>query len=335
MGWLVSTRIYSLVVLGAILAILIIDLLMFTVLSVRLAFFVPTIALLGSSAIAFNTRLRDEQRRKLSIELEQKTAAILQKDFLPAPRLSNDTFELVCHYQAAVAIGGDWYSYYLIDNRWLFFHVADVTGHGAPSALCASYAKGSIDAIHRALESFSSEEPPLYQVHQQLNNILSREGSERFLITLVSIAIDLQDGKLWHFNSGHPPGLVVNSTFEKVSQLCAIGTPILGFGPDFALFKPKSIDLKTGDYIVLYTDGLSSAVKKLVRNVVHPRTRAEKTTLPSGSPQGLLEHVLHLHQEKSAKGPVEHDDITLVVLRFKGTTPKPLTTLGVSALGSA
>lgn len=317
LGWRVSTKMYLSIIFIALSCLIVLDIFSFTYLSLKISFFVPTLALIGSSGIAFNHRLREEQRRKLSSDLEQKTAAVLQRDFLPAPKLSTKFFDLVSHYEAAQAIGGDWYSYYTVDERWFFIHVADVTGHGTPSALCASYAKGAIDAMHRNLGNFSEDTPPLYDIHQRLNDILNREGSDRLLITMLSVAIDFFDQKIWYFNSGHPPGVVLHSKLQRTSQLRAVGTPVLGLTATFEPTKPLSLAFFPGDSLILYTDGLSRAIKKLIRHQSHAQHNNHASTLDLQSAQALQDQLLALNEESRRSHQMPPDDVTLVVLHFK------------------
>ena len=317
LGWRVSTKMYLTITFITILCLVFLDIVSFTYLSVKISFFAPTLALIGSSGIAFNHRLREEQRRKLSADLEQKTAAVLQRDFLPAPKLFTKYFDLVSHYQAAQAIGGDWYSYYAVNERWFFIHVADVTGHGTPSALCASYAKGAIDAMHRNLGNFPNDTPPLHEMHQRLNDILNREGSDRLLITMLSIAIDFFDHKIWYFNSGHPPGVVLHSHLQKISLLRAIDTPVLGLTATYEPSKPQSSAFSPGDYLVLYTDGLSRAIKKLIRHQSHTHRQHLASNLDHPSAQALQDRLLALNEASRRGEQMPPDDITLVVLHFK------------------
>jgi serine phosphatase RsbU (regulator of sigma subunit)/CHASE2 domain-containing sensor protein len=317
LGWRVSTKMYLTIIFMTLVCLVFLDIFSFTYLSIKIGFFVPTLALIGSSGIAFNHRLREEQRRKLSTDLEQKTAAVLQRDFLPAPKLSTKYFDLVSHYQAAQAIGGDWYSYYTVDERWFFIHVADVTGHGTPSALCASYAKGAIDAMHRNLGNFSAAMPPLHDIHLRLNDILNREGSDRLLITMMSVAIDFSDHKIWYFNSGHPPGVALHANLQRTSQLRAVGTPMLGLTATFEPTKPISLAFSPGDFLILYTDGLSRAIKKLLRHQSHAQHNHLASTLDLQSAQALQDRLLALNEESRRGHQTPPDDITLVVLHFK------------------
>ncbi len=316
-GWRVSTKTYLSIAFITLFCLSLLDILVFTYLSVKILLFVPTLALLGSSGIAFNHRLREEQRRKLSADLEQKTAAILQRDFLPAPQLSTKSFDLVSYYEAAQAIGGDWFSYYSVDDRWFFIHVADVTGHGTPSALCASYAKGAIDAMHRNLGNFPENTPPLDEIHQRLNDILNREGSDRLLITMLSVAIDFFEQKIWYFNSGHPPGVVLHTNSQKASQLRAIGTTVLGLTAAFEPTKPLCLPFSPGDYLVLYTDGLSRAIKKFTRHQGQAQHKESISNFGIQSAQALQDYLLALNDDSRRGHQMTTDDVTLVVLYFK------------------
>ena len=291
----------------------------------RLPLAMPALAFLGATAIVFSGRIRQEQRQALQLAMEQRTAAALQRDFLPHPTFSTPACDLAAHYQAADAVGGDWFSYTLEGDRWLLTHVSDVTGHGTPAALCASFAMGATCALERAAGMGADGEPPLAALQQQLNGIMFREGSDRLMLTMVSVAIDLVTGDVFCINSAHPSALILRANGSSTVSMAASGTPILGFSGTFPQVARHRQRLEPGDYLVLFTDGIQPIMRSLTRT--GPRARAQLAELiaTSASAESLRDQLIRRLADEVHRHLTSDDDVTLVVIHYRG----PMTQTGV------
>ena len=85
-------------------------------------------------------------------------------------------------------------------------NAADVTGHGTPAALVASFAKGATDMIYADWSKRGAGHPPLRLVHENLNDMLRSGVGELAFMTMFSVTIDLRKHEIFYLNSGHRPG---------------------------------------------------------------------------------------------------------------------------------
>jgi sigma-B regulation protein RsbU (phosphoserine phosphatase) len=68
--------------------------------------------------------------------------------------------------------------------------------------------------------------------------------------------VDTEEGVLTYANAGHYPPILVRACGE-VERLAA-GGPVLGVFPDGA-YEQGQVAIRTGDRLVLYTDGITEA----------------------------------------------------------------------------
>jgi len=190
-----------------------------------------------------NHRLIQAQKQ---IHFELELAQRIQRSLMPSSFDSLSSVAVNGIYMPMEELGGDFYDIYTKPG---FFHcvVADVSGHGVPSALIAMMAKALL-SHQRTLH----DDPAaiVLAVNQEMCAQLS--DVENYL-TLFYAVIDLTHQTLSYINAGHVPVLYIRNQGE-VLRLEA-QTPFLGKFEDLS-FQSATIPVAAGDHIVLYTDGL-------------------------------------------------------------------------------
>jgi len=187
-------------------------------------------------------RLRQERQ-------ESEYALDIQKGLLPreVPQIAG--FTIAGSWQPAKTVGGDYYDVFPLDPAELALIVADVSGKGMAAALLMSNLQATVKA-YATVES--SPKDLCARVNRALCHSMTRE---RF-ITFFYAALDAVGRRLTYTNAGHNPPLLAspNRTCRKLD----IGGPVLGVFPE-ALYQQASIDLRPGDRLVLFTDGITEA----------------------------------------------------------------------------
>jgi sigma-B regulation protein RsbU (phosphoserine phosphatase) len=121
-------------------------------------------------------------------------------------------------------------------------------------------------------------------------------------------------GTLTYCNAGHnPPMLFARAGLRRLDQ----GGLVLGLF-QHASYDEGSLQLQPGDVLVIFSDGVSEALNLSGEEFGEDRIlSAVEPHLACDSP-ALLAHVLSAVRE-FAKGAVQNDDVTAVVVRYSGT----------------
>jgi len=186
-------------------------------------------------------------RKELSFAKQIQYSA-LPSTFPPFP--SYKEFELYASMNAAKEVGGDFYDFYLVDDRHLCILIADVSGKGVPAALFMMQSKSII-------KSYMESKIPLEQAINQANKKICETNSANMFVTVWCGVIDLDSGILEYVNAGHNQPLIKNGTNEFKFLECKAG---FVFGVmDMINYKSQKIQLEKGSLIYLYTDGVTEA----------------------------------------------------------------------------
>lgn len=195
---------------------------------------------------AENQRLYEEARR---------TAESYQRGLLPieVPRLPR--VALVAHYVPAAgmrAVCGDFYDFVPFPEGRVGLVLGDVVGAGPAAANDAALSRYT-------LRSFTGQVRDPGTLLQWMNaHIRSQSTSERF-VRLVLAVLDPERATLDYANAGHVPPIVYRAEEGRVEWL-EEGGIALGVEDD-TRYKAGRIELKPGDILVLYTDGVTEAAR--------------------------------------------------------------------------
>jgi len=260
---------------------------------------------------AFKSYKTEEQNRKLREELALniKLAGEFQRKLLPKIESIKGIMDLDMVYEPVnkLQCGGDYYDFCNVeDNRQLIL-MGDVTGHGVRPAfvtamlkvLCSMYRPklNSKDISPGEIVSYFNQ--GLYKSLGDINDILA---------TLTIILIDHKNKKLTFSGAGQLPIYILRS--DKLILLDS-DEVAMGFVHDIE-YKDTTVDLETGDLIIMFTDGLieSESTKTVIDK---DRIRSLLLTLDlTSSPALKIKEAF-----KTLLGDKEFaDDVTLITSRI-------------------
>ncbi|MGB6521814.1 MAG: SpoIIE family protein phosphatase [Candidatus Cybelea sp.] len=190
-----------------------------------------------------------------TLERERKIATTLQQASLPTliPQVENLRFDAV--YSPAGDegdVGGDWYDAIELDDGSVVVSVGDVTGRGIQAAAIMSKVRHAMGMV------------PLHETDP--TKILDSAGwflGKRYPEAIVTafVAIVSPDRRTIRFaNAGHPLPLLWRDGTSI--ELKASGLP-LGLRGFAAAEASASMELRDGDVLVLFTDGLIEATRNI------------------------------------------------------------------------
>jgi phosphoserine phosphatase RsbU/P len=251
-----------------------------------------------------NARLYRETMEKARMEQEMRIAAEIQQALLPKAGRTGVFFKAAAASLPCRSIGGDFYDYVDLSNGSLGFALGDVAGKGPPAALLSAMMQGIFAA------QAASSDPPSQTV-SRVNLALYRRGIESRFVTLMYGAL-YPDGRLQYCNAGHNPPLVVGpKDFKRLER----GGPIVGLF-EGATYEEETVLLVAGDWLIVYSDGVSEALSAEGEEYGESRILACVRKNLDMEPQALLESLFGDVRD-FARGAAQSDDITAMVLRFR------------------
>lgn len=188
-------------------------------------------------------------RRNADIESELEVARLLQQRLFPSsmPEISGYHEHVI--YIPMDKIGGDFYD---IENRdgFLNLFIADVSGHGLPGAFLATVTKIALENI--SIRTSSNK------VLYLLNNVILRHTVQSNYVTAFFATIDINTNLMRYASAGHVSPILYRKKNDEFIELKTKGKP-LGWFKDVQIDE-KTIQLDSGDRIILYTDGLTECM---------------------------------------------------------------------------
>jgi serine phosphatase RsbU (regulator of sigma subunit) len=206
------------------------------------------------------------------------------------------------------SVAGDFYDFLAVDEHRLGILIADVSGHGMPAALIASMLK-----IAFAAQSAHALDPP--RVLSGLNQALCGKFKDHY-VTAAYALIDTDARTLLYAGAGHPPLLVREHSSGKVRPLLENGL-FLGFFPD-AAYTAIETEFREGDWLMLYTDGISESKSATEEQFGDNRLRLFIQEHPTGAASAVADALLNELSAWSGLAEEEHDDdVTLLAVHFR------------------
>jgi len=188
-----------------------------------------------------------EQLHAINNELE--VARQIQLSILPHSLPQLPGLDIAARFLPMTSVAGDFYDFIQIDNTHLGMLMADVSGHGLPSALIASMLQVALTA-----QVGHSSEPA--KVLRGLNGALCGKFTHNF-VTAAYVYVDLEKNLMRYAGAGHPPVLQFRNATGKAAQVLENGL-ILGMFEE-ATYEALELALEPGDRYILYTDGIVEA----------------------------------------------------------------------------
>ncbi len=253
-----------------------------------------------------------ETAEKATIEKELEVARQIQDTLVP----SSDTIDrgfvrLAGYFQPATQCGGDWWTFHELADGKLLVIIADVTGHGVPSAMITAAAKASCDTV-RAMTNDTLTVTYLLEI---LNRAIYESAKRKFVMTCFASIIDPKARTITYANAGHNfPYL-----YREVEQKGEFGILMtrgnrLGDMVE-SKYQAKQMDLQKGDVLVWYTDGIVECENDKGEEYGEKRFRSAIRKASTLDPAEMRESVVQSANAFFGEVP-RKDDITMVLARI-------------------
>ncbi len=245
---------------------------------------------------------RDQERLAQELSLAHE----IQDSFLPQdlPQLPNLTFAAT--YRPARNIGGDFYDALEIGPDEIYFVIGDVSGKGIPAALLMAQ---SLNTLRLIVKPGIAPADALMRWNEMLCGHTIRG---MFITTIVGRIVPSQRA-VEFASAGHCPPMRV-SPGGQVTDVKTAGGPPIGI-LDNLKYPSNSITLEPGEWLVLFTDGLTESFNRsdalLDRSGVQSILRREFAS--AADVVAKLSHGEAEHRQNAEPG----DDLTMLVFGFR------------------
>lgn len=245
-----------------------------------------------------------ELDEKARLEVELEFARAVQQGLLPDAPPSLEGVELAAATLPARFVSGDFYDFITLGERRVAMVIGDVSGKGVSAALLM--ARLLSDVRH----AFARTDDPA-EVLATVNDSLVANARQGMFATACCLCVDTSTARLELASAGHLP-LAHRSGSGRVT---AIGRPS---GPPLGVlagsrYTSESHALSPGDAVVGYTDGVVEPRDADGTEFGEARLR-QLIASYDGLPAHFIEH-LHATLAAFSRGLVQHDDLTVLVLR--------------------
>jgi len=262
-----------------------------------------------------NARLTERLLEQEKINRDLALAVEVQRRLLPERPPDAAGAELAAVSLPARGIGGDYYDFLDAGDHRIGIALADIAGKGIAAALIMAVVQASLRILS------TEENISLPQLAVKMNRFLHRSTKPNSYATFFYAQIDEQGRQLRYVNAGHNPPYLIRSVHvpsaksgdeAEIEELASGGT-VLGLLPQVS-YEETTVDLRTGDVLVAFTDGVTEALnpneeefgeerlKKLLRQLVH---------LPAHEMSARISQELR----NWIKDAAQYDDLTFVVMK--------------------
>ena len=245
------------------------------------------------------------EQERLRKELE--IASGIQKSILPTSAPDIEGVELAAINIPAREVGGDFYDYVPVDTDHWGLTIADVSGKGMPAAIFMGLSRTIVRASTTG--NLSAE-----NAIKHANELICRDSRSGMFVTLFYTILDSQTKNLTYINAGHNPPLLFRKGSPDIMVLEAKGIP-LGVTENIDI-EEQRVHLVSGDYLVLYTDGVTEAMNEKEEEFGKDRLIKIIQDNTSLTAQDMLNLVQEAIITFAGTRP-QFDDITLMIMKVE------------------
>ncbi len=240
------------------------------------------------------------------MENEVKLATLVQEGFLPESPPVINGYKFAAKTLPAKFVGGDFFDFISLNENTLGMVLGDVSGKGVSAALYMAKLMSDFRYV-----SLINSDPS--DVMYQINYILANRARKGMFATAIFLLLDIKEKKLDLCNAGHHSLIILRNKNQFYEVGKAGGIP-LGI-KEGAPYSREEIFLKSGDIVVLYSDGALEPVNK--KNEQYGMERLQATLLQSkdDAPEKILENLKN-SIETFTENAIPYDDMTFLIFNL-------------------
>jgi phosphoserine phosphatase RsbU/P len=250
------------------------------------------------------TYLLRERIEKERLEEELTIARTIQEKLLPDPLPDVTGLQIAASNVPSYQVGGDYFDV-IKKGGQICLAIADVTGKGIPASLLMANLQAMLHVLTPVGDS-------LNEATGRINDIIYANTPSDKFISFFWGTYDEASAQFKYANAGHNPPILLNASITE-PRLLSQGGVLLGAMPTLMPYSTGEVQLKTGDVIVMYTDGVSEAMNPAEEEYGEERLLACIKKNIGLDAQGILYAILE--EVKEFTHNQYSDDITVLVVK--------------------
>lgn len=278
---------------------------------------------LAELSVSFNRMTEHVQqlltvaKEKERLQSEIEIAREVQDRLYPRDKPASKSLRLtaVCH--PARMVSGDYYDYELLHEEQLAVAIGDVAGKGISAALLMATVQSSLRTqLQHSLEAARNGGSPA-ALELSTSVLVSRLNKHLCASTEVSkyatFCLGLYDeltGRFLYTNAGHLPPVLLRE--GRIQRLEVNGTVVGAF--PFAVYDESVVELKAGDLLVGFTDGITEPENEFGEMFGEERLFDLLTRHAERDESRIIEIVLDSVRDWTGSDELQ-DDMTLLLAR--------------------
>jgi len=250
--------------------------------------------------------LLDERIQMQRMEEELSLAKNIQIGLLPDPLPDIDRFDLSAINISSRQVGGDYFDFIETPEHNHLLAIADVTGKGVPASLLMANLQSMLHAL-------APIDITLDEATGSINDIIHKNTPADKFITFFWGKIYDEGKKFKYVNAGHNPPIMFHHNSDE-PILLEEGGLILGAMPTMMPYESAEIDLKPGDLIVFFTDGVTEAMNPDLTEEYEEERLIECIKKNRNKTSREIQDAI-IDDINAFSNNIQYDDITIIVLK--------------------
>lgn len=212
--------------------------------------------------LAQRNELLQVANKRMTRDLE--AAARVQQSLLPSTMPEVPQVRFAWRYRPCDELAGDFLNVFRLGEKHIGMYVADVSGHGvAASLLSVSISRVMTPQLSASSLLMKPDAHGGYQVISpaevvaELNRRFPMEGCGDRYFTIVYGVLDLESCEFRYASAGHPAVVILRP--GQMPKAFEVSSLAVGWVDDVK-YDEHTLQLASGDRLLLYTDGIPEAM---------------------------------------------------------------------------
>jgi len=259
-----------------------------------------------------NSRLISKSIERERLHQEMMVAQRMQKRLLPQflPNLPSVEFSAVS--ESSLEVGGDYYDLFSLPGERIGIVIGDVSGKGVSAAFYMAEVKGIVMSLSKI-----SATP--HELLSRANDTLLETLEKNMFISAIYGVLDVRNASLTFARAGHCPIIYVSQHSVELIRSTGIGLGLTGRTQFEQSTEERTINLRTGDICIFYTDGITESRNAEMEEYGYERLMHIASTCTHCSAHEMKEMILEHVRTFIGQGTY-NDDVTLIVMKWLGTS---------------